>query len=73
MLKDTKARALVENFAGQWLELRSLKTATPDPGLFPTFDEALRSAMLKESELFFEAVVKEDRGILDFLDADFTF
>jgi len=73
MLKDPKAHALVENFAGQWLELRSLKNATPDSGLFPTFDESLRSAMLKESELFFEAVVKEDRSILDFLDSDFTF
>lgn len=73
MLKDPKAHALVENFAGQWLELRSLKTMTPDSSLFPTFDESLRSAMLKESELFFEAVVKEDRNILDFIDADFTF
>jgi mono/diheme cytochrome c family protein len=73
MLKDPKARSLVENFAGQWLELRSLKNATPDPGLFPAFDESLRSAMLKESGLYFEAMIKEDRSILDFLDADFTF
>jgi mono/diheme cytochrome c family protein len=73
MLKDPKARALVDNFAGQWLQLRSLKNAAPDPGLFPAFDEALRSAMLKESALFFEAVMREDRSILDFLDADFTF
>src|SRR5206468_6325729 len=70
---DGKARALVESFAGQWLELRSLKAVTPDTALFPAFDEALRAAMLKESELFFEAIVKEDRSILDFLDADFTF
>jgi mono/diheme cytochrome c family protein len=73
MLKDPKAHALVENFAGQWLELRNLKTMTPDASLFPTFDESLRSAMLKESELFFESIVKEDRSVLDFLDADFTF
>lgn len=73
MLKDGKAHSLVENFAGQWLELRSLKNVSPDPGLFPGFDEALRAAMLKESELFFGAVAKEDRSILDFLDADFTF
>ena len=53
MLQDPKARALVENFAGQWLQLRNLKTATPDPKLFPTFDEKLRTAMLKETELFF--------------------
>jgi hypothetical protein len=50
-----------------------LKAVTPDTALFPAFDEALRSGMLKESELFFEAMVKEDRSILDFLDADFTF
>jgi mono/diheme cytochrome c family protein len=73
MLNDGKAHALVENFAGQWLESRSLKNVSPDPALFPSFDESLRSAMLKESELFFEAMVKEDRNILDFLDADFTF
>jgi mono/diheme cytochrome c family protein len=73
MLKDARAHALVENFAGQWLELRSLKNSSPDPELFPSFDEDLRSAMQKESELFFEAVVKEDRSILDFVDADFTF
>jgi len=73
MLKDPKAHALVENFAGQWLELRSLKNASPDPELFPNFDEDLRSAMQRESELFFEALVREDRSILDFVDADFTF
>jgi hypothetical protein len=73
MLRDPRARALVENFAGQWLLLRNLKTATPDPGLFPSFDEALRTAMQRETELFFETIVKEDRSILDFLDADFTF
>jgi mono/diheme cytochrome c family protein len=73
MLNDSKARALVENFAGQWLQTRNLKTATPDPSTYPAFDEPLRSAMLKETELFFESVVREDRSILDFLDADFTF
>jgi hypothetical protein len=73
MLKDPKARALVENFAGQWLQLRNLRTSTPDPALFPSFDLALRSSMRQESELFFEAVLKEDRSILDFLDSDYTF
>ena len=73
MLRDPKAQALVENFAGQWLQLRNLKTVAPDPRPFPTFDEPLREAMLKETELFFEAVMREDRSILDFLDADFTF
>jgi len=73
MLADAKAEALVENFAGQWLQLRDIAKVTPDPELFPSFDDALRAAMLRETELFFEAVVKEDRSILDFLDADFTF
>jgi hypothetical protein len=73
MLKDSKGRALVENFAGQWLQLRNLKTAAPDPETYPAFDESLRAAMVKETELFFEAVVKEDRSIFDFLDSDFTF
>jgi hypothetical protein len=73
MLKDPRSRALVDNFAGQWLQLRSLKEFKPDPDLFPTFDDKLRSAMLKETELFFENVLREDRSILDFIDADYTF
>ena len=58
MLRDPKSKALVENFAGQWLQLRNLKTVNPDRGRFPTFDEPLRAAMLKETELFFEAVMQ---------------
>src|SRR5262249_5968217 len=73
MLKDDRAKALVQNFGGQWLEWRNLKTLTPDRGTFPDFDEELRAAMVKEGELFFEAIVQEDRSVLDFLDADFTF
>jgi hypothetical protein len=73
MLKDPKARALVENFAGQWLNLRNLKAISPDPGTYPAFDEPLRAAMLKETELFFEAVMREDRSVLDFLDANLTY
>jgi hypothetical protein len=73
MLKDGKARGLVDNFAGQWLQLRSLQTAAPDPGVFPAFDDKLRKAMLVETELFFAAIVREDRSVLDFLDARFTF
>jgi hypothetical protein len=73
MLKDPKARALVENFAGQWLQTRNLKTAAPDTGRFPGFNEKLRGDMLRETELFFEAIVKEDRSVLEFIDADFTF
>jgi hypothetical protein len=73
MLIDPKARALVENFASQWLTIRNLDTATPDVELFPEFDQALRTAMRKETEMFFEAIMKEDRSLLEFLDADFTF
>lgn len=73
MLKDPRSRALVDNFAGQWLQLRSLKEFKPDPDLFPQFDEKLRSAMLRETELFFENVIREDRSILDFIDSDYTF
>lgn len=73
MLKDPKAKALTANFAGQWLQTRNLQAFAPDPKIFPEFDDELRSAMAKEAELFFEAIVEEDRNILDFLDADFTF
>jgi hypothetical protein len=73
MLKDPRARGLVDNFAGQWLQTRNLKDFKPDPDLFPGFDEKLRSAMLTETELFFANVLREDRSILDFIDADYTF
>jgi hypothetical protein len=73
MLRDPKAKALTENFAGQWLNLRLLKEVTPDSKRYPAFTEELRAAMRTETELFFGAVVKDDRSILDFLDADFTF
>ena len=73
MLRDAKAKALTENFAGQWLQLRNLRSMTPDQARFPAFDESLRSAMQKETELFFDSVVREDRNILEFLDSDYTF
>jgi mono/diheme cytochrome c family protein len=73
LLADPKSQALAENFAGQWLRTRGLRDHQPDPALFPDFDDALRSAMLRETELFFDAVVREDRSVLDFLAADFTF
>jgi hypothetical protein len=73
MLQDPKARALVDNFAGQWLQIRSLRGLSPDRDTFPTFDEPLRDAMLRETELFFAEVMRDDRSILDFLDADFTY
>jgi hypothetical protein len=73
MLRDPKSSALVDNFAGQWLQLRAMENVAPDPARFPDFDEALRSAMARETQLFFNAVVQEDRSVLDFIDADFTY
>ena len=73
LLRDPKAWALVENFAGQWLQTRNLKLVNPDRGLFPTFDEPLRAAMARESEVFFATVLVENRPITDFLHADYTF
>ncbi len=73
MLRDPRARALLENFASQWLQTRKLKEFAPDPALFPEFDESLRSAMLEETRLLCATIQEEDRSVLDFLDADFTF
>ena len=73
MLRDRKSRALGENFASQWLQTRKLKEFTPDPILFPDFDEPLRVAMLEETVLFFESIRDEDRSVLELLDADYTF
>lgn len=73
MLKDPKAQAFIENFAGQWLQTRNLKLMTPDPKLFPSFDDALREAMRMETELFFGEIVRGNHSILDLLDADFTY
>jgi mono/diheme cytochrome c family protein len=73
MLRDPRSRALAEKFAGQWLQTRGLADLTPDPARFPGFDEPLRSAMVRETELFFDHVVRADRSVLDFLDGDYTF
>jgi mono/diheme cytochrome c family protein len=73
MLKDSKARSLVENFGEQWLTLRNLKSVSPDPKRFPAWNDGLRADMLKETALFFEAIMREDRSVLDFLDGKFTF
>jgi hypothetical protein len=73
ILKDPKARALTENFAEQWLHMAALQKATPDPKLYPGFDEALRQAMREETQRFFSHLVAEDRSIMDLLDADYTF
>jgi len=73
MLADPRSEALVENFGGQWLNLRNLAELTPDPKQFADFNDQLRSDMRRETELVFGAVMREDRSILDVLDADFTF
>jgi hypothetical protein len=73
LVRDPKSQALVENFAGQWLQLRKLELATPDAKVFPDFDEPLREAMRKETELFFASIVRDDRSVLEFLDANYTF
>jgi len=73
MLADQKSAALITNFTGQWLEVRSLKTAEPVVNLFPDYDDNLRNAYQREVELFFDSIVHEDRRVLDLLDADYTF
>jgi mono/diheme cytochrome c family protein len=73
MLANPKARALVGNFANQWLYLRDLKSLNPDITVFPDFDDNLRQAFQRETEMLFESVMREDRSVLDLLDADYTF
>jgi hypothetical protein len=73
MLADPRARALVTNFAEQWLYLRDLKNANPDSREFPDFDDNLRQAFQRETEMLFESVLREDRSVLDLLNADYTF
>ena len=73
MLADDRARALTDNFVGQWLQLRNLEAARPSQVLFADFDDGLRQAFRRETELFFESIVREDRSVLDLLGADYTF
>ena len=73
MLADPKSDALVTNFTGQWLSVRSLKTSEPVVNLFPDFDDNLRAAYQREIELFFGSIAHEDRSILDLLTANYTF
>ncbi|HEX8915538.1 MAG TPA: DUF1592 domain-containing protein, partial [Humisphaera sp.] len=73
MLADPRASALVENFIGQWLELRNLDDYAPDKQAYPQWDDALKSAMKRETELLFGAIVKEDRSVLELLTADYTY
>ena len=73
MLADARSRALVDNFASQWLHLRNLESITPDMRLFPDFDDNLRQAFRQETELFFDSILREDRSVLDLLRANYTF
>ena len=73
MLADERSASLVTSFAAQWLYLRNLPAVSPDFIVFPDFDETLRRALRRETELFFESVVREDRSALDLVTADYTF
>ncbi len=73
MLADPRSEQLVTNFAGQWLSLRALQTQVPATSLYPDFDDNLRQAMRKETEMFVNSVVQEDRSIGDLLNGNYTF
>ena len=73
MLADPRSEALVSSFAEQWLYLRNLAAFNPDPRLFPDFDNNLREAFRRETELFFESIKNEDRSVIDLLQANYTF
>jgi hypothetical protein len=73
LLKDPRSRYLTEGFGLQWLQLRQLSAVSPDPAMFPAFNDAVRASMIKETELFFAEIVREDRSVLDLIDADFTY
>jgi hypothetical protein len=73
MLADARAAALVKNFGGQWLFLRNMKVVDPDPNAFPDFDENLRDAFRRETDLFLESQMREDRPLAELLTANYTF
>jgi len=73
MLKDWKSQSLTSDFAGQWLMTRSVWNVSPDPVQFPAFDDKMKAAMVRETESFFDHIVKNDAKVTDFLDADYTF
>jgi hypothetical protein len=73
MLADPRSQTLIDNFAEQWLHLRNLKNSNPDLAAFPDFDDNLRQAMKEETELFFNSIMREDRSVMDLLNADYTF
>ena len=73
MLADPRSQALVDNFAGQWLHIRNVAALQPSPELLFHFDDNLRTAFERETQLFFESIIRENRSVLDLLDADYTF
>jgi hypothetical protein len=73
MLADPKSDAIVQNFGGQWLQIRNLKNSVPSEDLFPEFDDNLRQSLARETELFFGSIVREDHNVLDLLTANYTF
>lgn len=73
MLRDKRSQSLVTNFASQWLYLRNLESLTPDLRTFPDFDDNLRQAFRQETELLFESILREDRSVLNLIDADYTY
>ena len=73
MLADSRSASLIENFGGQWLYLRNLAALVPDGRMFPMFDDNLRQAFKRETELFFESIIRENRSVLDLLRANYTF
>jgi hypothetical protein len=73
MLADARSKTLITNFAEQWLHLRNLKNSGPDLEAFPDFDDNLRQAMKEETSLFFDSIMREDRSVVDLLNADYTF
>src|SRR6185503_11255709 len=72
MITDQRADSLMNEFTGQWLQLRNLDKVTPDLLMFPDFDDNLRQAFRQETELFFTSIVRENRSALNLLDADYT-
>ena len=73
MLNDPRSQALIDNFGGQWLQFRALESVKPDANRFPNFDTYVKMSMQKETELLFREIIRQDRPITDFLDADYTF
>ena len=73
MLEDRRAVRWMNDFLGQWLQVRNLETILPDPLRFPGYDSTLREGLIRETELLFESQVRADRSVLDLLRADYTF